>query len=777
MSHLHLLPLLLVVCALPAATSGVVPAGLTAASDGRTFYVSPNGSDASSGLTPSASFATLSRAFLAAEGSPGGPATTILLAGGVYERTSAVLSASAGPVTVRALDPGGAPAVLSGGARVHGWAPVADAPLPSASHAGPSPLVWSAPLPSGVGDACTLLCERGGAPCRTRARTPNAGSTLTWAAPLCPTPSASFPACREAARWGFVFAPGDVSPALYDLERVEVSVFGGWTASRHRVAAVFDANSTVLLRNPSNMPIGQWANHNSEGGGRYFLDNVLEGLDEPGEWYCDIPRSRVLYAPRPNEEALGPAQLELYLALSLEVVAAANVSDVALEGPGIVVAHAAWACDFAGAQVCDWQSTTWQTYAAVHVRNASRVRLTGLEVAGVGGAAVWLDDYTHDATISGCFLHDLAAGGVRIAGARRACANGTVSNVVVADNVIGTGGLIFPDGTGVLVAEAQNVTVAHNEIAFLSFTGVSLGWCWGYNNLDGVGGHAVYGNAVHDLGSGSQRLLGDAMACFYSLGQLSGSDVHHNTCVDVRAYYTGGFGTSQDQASSGYGFHHNVVVRTTGAGVNQHYGVGNAVWNNIVVDSNYESATANNRGSVRSYAQADLPSSFNFTRNVVYQTNATAACFADNYMPWLDVGGGDAGGPPGHGSWRVAFADNVWFNLANASLPHLPVWGGSSVIPGVPARQLSLDEWRRGCGTSWESAATAAGRNCSAAHLGPGQDVRSVFADPLFADARALNFTLLEGSPALALGFEQVDVSSVGPQRRDVWPPLMPPSW
>ena len=42
------------------------------------------------------------------------------------------------------------------------------------------------------------------------------------------------------------------------------------------------------------------------------------------------------------------------------------------------------------------------------------------------------------------------------------------------------------------------------------------------------------------------------------------------------------------------------------------------------------------------------------------------------------------------------------------------------------------------------------------------RDQTSVIADPLFADAANFNFTLKEGSPALALGFQQIDMSDVG---------------
>ena len=721
-----------------------------------TLYVAPNGSAAASGLSPSSPFATLARAFAAARGG-----ATVLLAGGVYERTAATLSATAGAVVVRAADASSRdPAILSGGARVRGWARRDAATL-------------AAPLPAGVLE-CTRLCDRGGAPCRSRARTPDAGAYLTWAAPLCPNPHAS-PACAEADRWGLVFAPGDVSPALHDLTRVEVAVYGGWTASRHRVAAVVASNNTLLFQNPANMPIGTWANNNSEGGGRYYLDNVREGLDAAGEFYCDVPAGEILYRPLAGEA--DPAALELYLAVETTVVRVDDASDVTLEGPNLVVAHSAWSCDFAAAAVCDWQSTAWQDYAAVRVTNASRVTIAAVEVAGVGGSAVWLDEGTRDAAVIGCYLHDLAAGGVRVAGGFTAagtpgaCRNGTVSRINITDNVIGRGGLVFPDGTGIFVAHAADVTIAHNEIGFFSYTGVSLGWCWTYEDLVGVGDISVFGNDVHDLGSGAQRQLGDAMACFYSLGALGETHVHHNVCRDVAAYFTGGFGTSQDQASSGYLFHDNVVVRTTGAGVNQHYGVGNAVYNNIIVDSNFGSATANNRGSVRSYAQSNLPSTFNFSRNIVFQTNASAALFNDLYLPWVDVGG-DAGGPPGHGEWTWTFSDNVYFNAGNATLPRLPVWGGSGV--GAVRYQLTLDEWQRGCGTDWASGATPASRNCSGGPRGPAQDARSVFADPLFADVAAGNYTLLTGSPALALGFEPIDVSRVGPSSRN-WPPLTPP--
>lgn len=58
------------------------------------------------------------------------------------------------------------------------------------------------------------------------------------------------------------------------------------------------------------------------------------------------------------------------------------------------------------------------------------------------------------------------------------------------------------------------------------------------------------------------------------------------------------------------------------------------------------------------------------------------------------------------------------------------------------------------------------GLNLTTWRAASGCDLSSVIADPLIADADGSNFTLLAGSPALALGFRQIDQSNVGPRWR-----------
>jgi len=50
-----------------------------------------------------------------------------------------------------------------------------------------------------------------------------------------------------------------------------------------------------------------------------------------------------------------------------------------------------------------------------------------------------------------------------------------------------------------------------------------------------------------------------------------------------------------------------------------------------------------------------------------------------------------------------------------------------------------------------------------------GKDVHSVVADPLFVNPTAFDFRLQNSSPALKLGFIQIDTSQVGPRKPTVF--------
>ena len=98
----------------------------------------------------------------------------------------------------------------------------------------------------------------------------------------------------------------------------------------------------------------------------------------------------------------------------------------------------------------------------------------------------------------------------------------------------------------------------------------------------------------------------------------------------------------------------------------------------------------------------------------------------------------------------VARSDYNVFDLAGAELHNTASVYGAIKVPESSPRPnkdpLSLEEWQR-----------------------LGYDHHSIVADPMFEDPANGNFKLKPGSPALKLGFRQIDTSKIGirPIRND----------
>jgi hypothetical protein len=120
-----------------------------------------------------------------------------------------------------------------------------------------------------------------------RARMPNVGaserglgddSTLKYKSPIknC-TGSVWSSTCPPEDKWGFVFKAGDFSSKWRNIKDIQVLVFHSWTAFWSDVESVYEDNSTVIFQSAALKAVGEMA---LQGGQRYLIENVFEGLDE-----------------------------------------------------------------------------------------------------------------------------------------------------------------------------------------------------------------------------------------------------------------------------------------------------------------------------------------------------------------------------------------------------------------------------------------------------------------------------------------------------------------
>ncbi len=388
-----------------------------------------------------------------------------------------------------------------------------------------------------------------------------------------------------------VMAPEHFDPAWYDLPGIEAVAFQVWEESHLTIESCNAQTGLIQFRQRVRYPFNERT--------RIVWQNVREALLEPGEFYFDRLARQLWYLPEDGEDAE-----------TLDAVIPAKTPALLLAGPacetplrnvtlrGLCIRHAgagrpsptapaydlgagnlpAIANDFAQQ---DWREENkdrpvvtcaqadYHIPGAVVLTAARDCALEACTIEACGGYAVQLARGCRNLAVRRCECRDLGGGGIIV------CGNGRTdspecertSRVEISDCVFADGGHVWLSSVGILLGHTYGNLVEHNAVRDFYYTGISVGWNWGYSDQV-TRENRIGWNRIERLGKG---VLCD-MGGIYLLGVQPGTSVYGNWISDITCRHYGGWGIYTDEGSSGIIVERNLCCRCSREFAHQHFG-------------------------------------------------------------------------------------------------------------------------------------------------------------------------------------------------------------
>ncbi len=420
-----------------------------------------------------------------------------------------------------------------------------------------------------------------------RARTPNVDDKTPWWI----IKTATFTEPTDGAIPYYTLSVNHPIQAWKNPTDIEINMQWNDNETQKFLGSVNATNQTFTFPVPGNYK--EWTTGCAVGSTQNyscFLENALEMLDQPGEWYLDRGTGVLSYWPRPGEVLKRAAVIAPVVRNTLlSVTGTTQAPLVNLHFKGIHVEHVDRHLPPQGfsAMFCATQFTQTPAgpehgpiEAAVEIKYAQYCSFTGGGVSHVGGCGICLRRGTAHIVIEGNELGDIGGNGIAISNVRQPPwtswswnpppGPAEFTGFRVANNHVHDCGTDYIGGVGIYLGVVQKSVVSHNLIHDICYSGIQ--WAGDYKSafskdntveynhiyntmkvaVDGAGLYVCYSHAGQTVARGN--LIHDTLWNTFGRGEVA------NGIHDMIPNH----GLYLDSDSNGCRYQDNVVYRNSG---------------------------------------------------------------------------------------------------------------------------------------------------------------------------------------------------------------------
>jgi hypothetical protein len=284
-----------------------------------------------------------------------------------------------------------------------------------------------------------------------------------------------------------------------NLRDIEVVFDVGWTHSICPIEEIKpDGDDAAIIR--MSMPCFRDCQIKAgvKVGAPSYYENVFELMETPGEWYYDRTEEAIYYYARDNENV---NEMEFTIPLAERLIDIRGTLDKPVRG-----------ISFSGLELCyttflgpllsghpeiqanllkdsrddkNAHSAYLKVQSSVVLHAAEQIRFEDCRFHRLGSGAIDIEFGSRNNVLVGNEFYLIAGSGIQVgdfsfADAHPADVRETVEGNRIENNYFHHIGTDFKGSVAVITGYVAGTIIAHNEITEVAYTGISLGWGWGY---------------------------------------------------------------------------------------------------------------------------------------------------------------------------------------------------------------------------------------------------------------------------------------------------------